>query len=225
MKKIIITLLLFALSFAAFAQKNLPGIDATKFYCLTPNSTITIRIYYEFQLIDDSKYEQKFIEAECYIDDEGYISLPPFFESIRTGSGTLRLNLLNYQWCGGKNNCVTYAAAEEAIKKNYDKKIGTNDRVKEISVSIMPPKYFTNITVYYKGGKFVLPYSENTLERLISNSIVRKEIGLRKQNLKATIISRCNIESSEKYRTIEYCSDCCHMSVTRLYPGDIIYIK
>lgn len=65
--------------------------DPQKTFCIMKNSTIKIRVSYEFRLIDNAFPEQRYIVADCPIDENGYITVPSFYNSIEPANAALTL--------------------------------------------------------------------------------------------------------------------------------------
>lgn len=217
--------------------------DPFLFYCIEPDTKINLTINYEFQANTAfTVWEQKSINVACLIDNEGIITLPPFYEKnspnvlyentisnpnnwFNAVNNSYKLKVTNNRSCGG-SNCTSYFEAERLITLFYLNKLNGKPGVKNIMVQLNPEDYFFTITVIYKNKKIVLPYSKLSLNDYLSNSLTRRIIGKKCKRIKGEVYLRCNVLSGSTIYPF-------NIKITKKYyppfkiltPGDIIYIK
>jgi hypothetical protein len=215
--------------------------DPSLFFCIEANTTIHISLNYEFEqktLIP----EQRKLEFETYVDNEGFISLPIFFESIEPNierqiinqnfdkafeaiNNSYRLKISKGNGCG-RENCINYTEAEKLITELYFDRIKDDKKISKIITTISPKDYFYSVYVYYKGQKFILPYSRKTIDAFFADPLTRKILGAKCKKMKGEIYSRCNILKKSKMNKFNFKINRNYSpSLQSLLPGDIIYIK
>lgn len=236
MYKAIFLFLLFSCKFCFSQSKGVPDpIDFTDFFCIQPNTSINIGIYYEFRSVSTATVypEQKKIDYVCIIDNKGFITLPPFFQSIQPADNpyldSLKIKILDPTVPCGLKNCLTHTDLEKKLTEYFEKNIGRTGHLTMIQVKISPCALeFTNsITVYFKNKKYSMPYAEKYINQYFSDDLIRKQIGLKCKRTKFEVFSLCSKNSpacwseNGKFKKGYSYSPPLH----KILPGDVIFLK
>lgn len=219
-----------------FSQSNLriDPINFADFFCIQSNRSINIELYYEFRSVSTATVypDQRKTDYLCIIDNDGYIILPPFFESIQPADNpfrdSLKIKILDPGlWC--PNNCLTYKDLENKLTDYFEKNIGKNDHLTIIKVKISPIDLeFTNsITVYFKRKKYLLPYSARYINQYFSDDLLRRQIGLKCNKSKFEVFSLCSkIGPTRRSAHGKFKKGYSYLpSLYKIFPGDIIFLK
>jgi hypothetical protein len=216
--------------------------DYHLYQCVEPNTMIKIRIYYTYKLISNAFNEQKFMESDCFIDNNGVITLPDFFDSInsyidpdvRDNDSHLwfdankifhKIKLVTEDLYGGFNR-ISVNDAERIISNYYYNRIGAQEEISSINATIIPDRSTTNITIYHDGNKFELPYIKNSLRYFLSRNEVCDQIGFRGNSFKAVVYPKKTVSSTNHRIEVKYRRFCKKKGRNPiLKPGDIIYLK
>lgn len=217
-------------------------VDPKLRFCVTANSCVDLVISYEFCLNPDAlQFEQKSQKYRACIDNDGVVSLLPFFESLGPSIDSnipdndplrpyllyaaFKLKLTNDFGCG-QGKCRTYFEAEKLITAFLKKRITGTTVVNNIVATIDPGERFSQVIVHYKGRQFAFPYSKKTLDAFFSDQVVLRTIHLRKRKINVFVDSPCEASKSkcptEKRFRINHRYT---PALPTLTPGDNIYIK
>lgn len=212
--------------------------NAEQVLCVQKNSSFSINVFYEFKSNTALKHEQKVLEYKLYIDNGGYITIPPFFEYIEnatiSGEGEQqlrhftatknRIRIIDNDNCN--STCITYSDLAARITKEYSDRIGNIGIVQNIVVTIIPEDFFYSVIVIYKEKKYLLPYSGIPINEYFSEELTRRTIGYRKKRFKVEVFRRCNKTHTDRKREARFKVNYRYNpGWFSLEVGDIVYIK
>lgn len=231
-----------AICFRKFMEQKLLGVSANldpkTYFLVRSNQFVTLHFNYEYNIGGSLNDEQKHIVRKCYIDNQGVITLPVFFDNINGNVANGDRGTDESTWfdarsnsykldIGVKRKSISYYQAAKIITHFYISRLGnSNGIITQFSVDIEPEDFFAEIEVVFKKKSYLLPFEPKVFGEYFSQTKIRKRIRLKKKCFRATIISRPNaIDGKDRLvKDVKY-NPSRDNKQSKLNAGDIIFLK
>jgi hypothetical protein len=200
---------------------------------IAPNTFLDLDIFYTFKTTSLIYPNQKMIKLQCYIDNNGVITIPPFYQTsypnydinidpkiaLDPQDNGLKLKLLDPL----TEHAISIYETQKRIDLFYINRVVKNAYIQDITALVVPPPELMGITVIYKNKTTILPYVEESVTKYLERDYIRRLSGINKKCLRVELYNRSGHTLpflAEKYRLRYHRLDN-HL----LLPGDIIYVK